>query len=282
MDFSTPIDILNYADITPEDFKENYISVKKPALIKGILDYNPKARSWTLDKMYDKLGEQIINVYDDTKINGTSNISTHLKVPMKTMLDLIKNNQSSKLRMFINPVLKYDKELYKEIQCPSFFKCSFQLSSLLFLGGKNCIVPLHYGFILDDGLLTQLFGRKEIILIDNEQSKLLNRLPFNTTSLVNLFEPDFIKYPSLKRIKGYRLMLEHGDTVYIPSTYWHQLKYIDGSMSVGFRKWNLNPFLTFYTAAKRISQISFDKSMHYVLGQKWLKYKENVAAVNSI
>ncbi len=282
MNLSTPIDVLNYSEISPKSFERDFIRSNKPAIIKGILDHNPEASSWTLNTFYERLGNHSIDVYDDRIKNGTSYISTHQSVPMSTMLDLIKNNESSHLRMFVNPILKKDKELYNELNCPDFFKGALQLPNLLFIGGKGCVVPLHYDFMLDDGLLTHFFGRKDVILIENNQSNFLYRLPFNTTSLLNLFEPDYEKYPGLKKVKGYKVTLNHGDTLFIPSGYWHQLKYVDGSMSIAFRKWNVNPLVTGFTALKRVTQISFDKTVNSLVGNKWFNYKKNKAAKRAI
>jgi ribosomal protein L16 Arg81 hydroxylase len=145
----------------------------------------------------------------------------------------------------------------------------------MFIGGKGTIVPLHYDFMYDDGLLTQLFGRKEIILIEPSQSKYLYRIPFNSTSMMNLFDPKEKEYPALKNIRAYRVMLEHGDTIFIPSGYWHQMTYVDASLSIGFRKWHRNPLVTFKTGLVRLTQIPFDKSLSLIFGKYWFNWKVN-------
>ena len=162
---------------------------------------------------------------------------------MNHMLHLIRENKAFDLRMFVNPILSKNKKLAAEIPCPGFFKCAFQLPNLMFIGGKGTIVPLHYDFIYDNGLLTHLFGRKEVILIEPSQSPYLHHLPFNSTSKMNLFDPIEQNQPTLKNLRAYRIMLEHGDTIFIPSGYWHQMTYVDASLSIGFRKWHPSPFV---------------------------------------
>lgn len=273
MNLSSEIDILEFTNISKEYFLNNYIKKNKPAIIKGILDATPAGKSWTIDKLYKRLGDFPIRVFNAQKNNGTSFLFGKHTVPMSTMFDLIKENSRSNLRMFVNPILKKDKLLAAELPCPNFFKGRFQLHSLLFLGGKGTVVPLHYDFMKDDGLLTQFYGRKEIILIEYSQCDLLYKLPLNSTSLVNLFEPDFSQYPALKKIKGTHLILEHGDTLFIPSGYWHQIKYVDASMSVAFRRWNINPRVTLKMFFVNIFQVLIDKTMQAIMGKYWLNIK---------
>jgi len=198
-------------------------------------------------------------------------------VPMQEMLDLVKTNSPSDLRMFVSPVLKKEASLGAEFPIPPFFRGLFQLHPLLFLGGKDCIVPLHIDFMADEGLLTQFFGRKEVILASPDQSDLVHRLPLNTISMLNLFEADLKKYPSLKNLQCYHVNLDHGDTLYIPSFYWHQIKYVDASMSVAFRRWNPKFSVTLRTALKRGIHIGIDKSLHLALNKNWLNWKRRLA-----
>ncbi len=114
-------------------------------------------------------------------------------------------------------------------------------------------------------------------MADPSQSKLLYQSPYNTTSFVNLFQPDYDKYPALKKVEALKVTLHHGDTLFIPAGYWHQLKYTDASMSVAFRKWNIHPTTTLKTAIQRVAGLPFDKATSWLLGEKWLTYKTQLA-----
>ncbi|MCB0653159.1 MAG: cupin-like domain-containing protein [Saprospiraceae bacterium] len=277
MDLTTPIQTIEAESLNKVYFEENYIRQNKPVIIKGLLHCTEAEKLWSLEYLTEKLGRYPVRVFDKTKENGTSFLRGNRTVLMKEMLNLIHGNESSNLRMFVSKVLNKDKDLQTHFSTPAFFTCKLQLPKLLFLGGKGTIVPLHFDFLFDDGLLTQFFGRKEVILIENSQSKLLCRLPLNSISLINLFEVNYEENPQLKKVKGYRVTLEHGDTLYIPSGYWHQLKYTDASMSVAFRKWNLNPVKSISTAILRIGQITVDKSLNALFRKRWLRLKVKIA-----
>jgi hypothetical protein len=50
--------------------------------------------------------------------------------------------------------------------------------------------------------------------------------------------PDTLKFPALNGVEGYELFLEHGDTLFMPTGYWHWMKYLDGSFSLSLRAWD--------------------------------------------
>ncbi len=151
------IDILDYKEISKKWFKEYYIEKNKPAIIKGLLEDTIAGKTWTLNRLLTEMGEYDINVFNVNDTKRTSYIRPTEQVKMKEMLHLIETNSSSDFRMFVNPILKKNKQVYAELPCPDFFKCNLQLPRLLFLGGRDCIVPLHFDFMKDDGLLTQFF-----------------------------------------------------------------------------------------------------------------------------
>ncbi len=277
MKLSDSIETLDFVKISKDYFKTNFIAKNRPAIIKGLLDNAIAGKSWSLSNLKSRLGEFSIKVFNINEKNGTSYLLPKHKIKLIEMFNLIETNSTSDYRMFVNPIMKKDKKLQIELPCPVFFKCRFQLSSLLFIGGKGCVVPLHFDFMKDDGLLVQFYGRKDVILVHQNQSDFLYRLPLNTTSMANLFEPDYKMYPALRKVEGTKITLHHGDTLFIPSGYWHQIKYVDASMSVAFRKWDPNPSKTYILALHRLIQISFDKTVNFMLPKKWLYFKEHLA-----
>lgn len=277
MIYTDTIDELDVKKITKSSFRQHFFDKNKPVVIKGLLKDTIADKSWTIENLKNRIGDYPIKVFNLNDKNGTSYLFPKHIMKLKEMFLLIENNSKSDYRMFVNTILKKDKKLQNELPTPTFFKCKFQLPNLLFIGGKDCIVPLHYDFIKDNGLLTQFYGRKEIILLDQSQSELLYRLPLNSISMVNLFDPDYKTYPALRKVKGIKTILNHGDTLFIPSGYWHQIKYLDASMSVAFRKWNSNPFKTFALGFSLVTKVLVDKTLNFLIPFRWLKFKQALA-----
>ena len=53
-----------------------------------------------------------------------------------------------------------------------------------------------------------------------------------------MLNPDIKKFPALNGIEGTEVFLEHGDTLFMPTGYWHWMKYIEGGYSLSLRAWD--------------------------------------------
>ena len=43
------------------------------------------------------------------------------------------------------------------------------------------------------------------------------------------------KFPALKLARGYEVILEHGDTLFMPAGYWHHMEYLDSGFAMSLR-----------------------------------------------
>ena len=46
---------------------------------------------------------------------------------------------------------------------------------------------------------------------------------------------DYHQFPALKSAKGYEVILEHGDTLFMPAGYWHHMEYLDSGFAMSLR-----------------------------------------------
>src|SRR5690606_38134237 len=121
------------------------------------------------------------------------------------------------LRMFLFNMFKKKPELRKDFPCPPLFKGLLGRIGFMFFGAKGIKVRIHQDMDMSNVLLTQFHGRKRVVLIDPKYSRLLYKLPFNTHSLIDLDNPDYQKYPGLKHIEIYDCVINHGDSIFMPS-----------------------------------------------------------------
>jgi len=179
--------------------------------------------------------------------------------------------------MFRYDLYKHKPALKDDFSCPAFIN-SGPMKSLgfMFLGGKDTDVRLHYDVDYSNVLLTQITGTKRVVLFAPDQSKYLYKVPFNTHSLVDLKEIDFDKWPGLKQAKGCEVIQEPGDGIFMPSGYWHYNTYLEGGISVAYRK--MAP--TLKGKLKGLSFILFtmpyDKIMNKILGKSWFEKKKEM------
>jgi len=101
----------------------------------------------------------------------------------------------------------------------------------LFLVGAGAITPLHVDPTATHAWLTQLYGRKRFILYDpRDLSKLLQTTENQSGgALVGAAEA------AARGVKGLEIVLEPGDTLFVPAFWPHHVECIENSVSV---TWN--------------------------------------------
>lgn len=136
---------------------------------------------------------------------------------------------------------------------------------------------MHYDLDMKHVFHTVLHGKKRVVLFENGQSKNLYPHPFNTRSYVDIDNPDFHRFPLLKNAKGYEAMIYPGETLFIPSGYWHHMVYEEGGYAVTVR-------CPSTSMAKRLRgyfniavNFPIDILMNKFLADHWYAFKERQA-----
>ena len=81
----------------------------------------------------------------------------------------------------------------------------------------------------------------------------------------------------MRYVKGYEVVLEEGDSLFMPSGYWHYITYLEGSFSVSYRKMAL-PWKTKLLGLFNLSIMTpVDKLLNRFGGEKWLEKKKQMA-----
>jgi len=147
----------------------------------------------------------------------------------------------------------------------------------MFFGPKGSITRMHQDIDMSNVFLTQFEGKKRVVLFAPDQSKLLYKLPFNVHSTVDIDNPDFEKYPGLHYVKGMEGILEYGDTLFMPSGFWHHIEYLEGGYGLSVRTIAANLPLKLKGLYYLTFQRKFDDGMRYLFGKKWFEFKQHIA-----
>lgn len=110
--------------------------------------------------------------------------------------------------------------------------------------GNEGIVNTHYDG--SDNVACVIAGRRRFILFPPEQTGNLYPGPLNftpagaPTSLVNIDDPDFDRYPLFKHAmtEAYSVELGAGDAIYIPMLWWHHVESLDKVNALMNYWWN--------------------------------------------
>jgi ribosomal protein L16 Arg81 hydroxylase len=281
MDLSLKIDVVD--DISAEDFKRFYLIPQKPLLIKGgIIKKTDAYTKWTIDFFKKEMGDLMVDIYDNNAVKNETTALTKgtFKMKFANFLDIIEKNEPTSLRMFLFNGFKYNPRLQNDFPKPPHLKGLPNLG-FLFFGGKDTSVRMHFDIDNSNVLMTQIKGRKRVLLIAPEYSRYIYKIPFGSFTLVDFENIDCEKYPALKKVKGYDFVMNDGDSLFMPSGYWHYNTYLDGGYALSYRKMALD-IRNRYNGLMNITlRLLMDKTLTALAKEKWTNYKINKAIKNA-
>lgn len=276
IDITTSVPIVDGLTIDPKDFFNDYYKPQKPVVLRGLWKQYPAYTKWTMDFFRQSMGDLEVGLYGNRK----EDLSKTLQTPNVTMrfgdyLNLIER-ESTDLRLFLFPLFKHRPELLKDFGYPNIASGYIKIP-FLFFGPPKSIVRIHQDIDMSNVFLTQFQGRKRIWLFPPDQSDLLYRLPFNVHSTVDIDNPDYDEYPGLNHVKGLSTVLSHGDTLFMPSGYWHHIEYLDGGFALATRTMPYGLPMKFRGLSNLAIRRTIDNVMHKISEAKWFDYKKHVA-----
>lgn len=107
----------------------------------------------------------------------------------------------------------------------------------VFLGGPGGEFPyLHYDYLGLFAYINMIVGEKEFTVYSPDQEPFLYPNPGSgwTSLIENHHQPDLQKYPLFAKAKPAKAVLKAGETLFIPSGWWHTAKSLTPSISVAF------------------------------------------------
>ncbi|MCI5072623.1 cupin-like domain-containing protein [bacterium] len=261
-------------NITRQDFQHNYHQYQKPLLIKNLAHTWPASQKWTFDWLKKNYGHLTIPLCDDRIRNAGKNYQVRdvQMMSFNEYLTLIET-QPSTLRMFLYNIAQHAPELKKDIVYPDLMDGFNERFIYTFFGGKGSRVPFHYDIDLGSVFHTQIEGKKRFFLVSNEQAALLYHTPFTVQAMVDPTQPNYKKFPASRYVKGYDVTLDPGDTLYIPSGFFHHVEYLSGAFGVSLRAHD--QWLNQIKGLQRIiCHAAIDLPCNRFLGEQWKDWKQ--------
>lgn len=277
-----PIDVVE--DISKEDFREKYLIPRKPVVIRNMAKKWPAYEKWTMEYIKEVVGDVEVPLYDSSKADPAAPInSSAMKMKFGDYIDLIQREPTN-LRIFFFDPIKNAKKLLEDYLSPKELMGGFlDKYPSMFFGGKGSETFLHYDIDMAHIFHTHFNGRKKILLFDNKWKERLYVIPFATYALedYNIAQPDFEKFPALNGVQGIECYLEHGDTLFMPTGWWHYMEYLDGSFSISLRAWDKSWAVKAQSLWNLTIQRNFDNFMKGRFKKKYMDWKEKKAVVRA-
>ncbi len=214
--------------ISKEDFVKNYVQPQKPVVIENLIEDWPAFKKWDLDYIKELAGDKVVPLYDDRPITSEYKFNEpHAEMKMADYIDLLKSKPTD-YRIFLYHLMKEVPALQKDFKFPKIGLRIIKQLPMLFFGGENSKVFMHYDIDFANILHFHFHGKKQCIIYPPSESKYLYKVPHALISRedIDYRSPDLEKFPALKKAKGFVTELNHGETLYMPEGYWHQMTYL--------------------------------------------------------
>jgi hypothetical protein len=229
--------------ISPEEFKKEFYDTNQPVVIRQLAHSWPAYTKWNWDYFKQLVGEKKVPLYNNVKSDAYTPINT--ADDYKTFgeyVDMISRGPAG-WRIFLFNIFDHAPQLINDFTWPEHLMKGFvKKYPMLFTGGASSITHMHFDIDLSHILHTQFAGRKRVLLFPFTEQHKLYRKPYEVLSLadfsnyyMNSGNPDFEKFPALKLANGLEVTLEHGDTLFMPSGWWHHMEYLESGFAMSLR-----------------------------------------------
>ena len=230
--------------ICPEEFRDRYYNPMRPLVIKGLSKQWQAYEKWGWDYFRSIVGEVKVGVYNNVKSDAYTPINTADDyMTFGNYIDMVRKGPAE-WRIFLFNIFEHAPQLIQDFEWPEHLMKGFvKRYPMLFVGGKGSVTHMHFDIDLSHIVHTQFIGRKRVLLFPFQEQHKLYRKPWEVLSFVN-FEKyfdqqanklDLATYPALKLARGYEVILEHGDTLFMPAGYWHHMEYLDSGFAMSLR-----------------------------------------------
>ncbi|WP_405211477.1 cupin-like domain-containing protein [Dokdonia sp. Asnod2-E02] len=268
--------------ITKKEFLRDYVKPQKPVVIEHLIDDWKAYDKWNLAYIKDIAGDKEVPLYDDRPVKHDEGFNqAHATMSMSAYVDLLKKEPTN-YRIFLYNLMKEVPSLKEDFKFPKIGLRLLKQIPMLFFGGEGSKVFMHHDIDWANILHFHFEGKKQCVLFPPSETPHLYKVPYSliTREDINFDDPDYDKFPNLKKAKGFICHLNHGETLYMPEGYWHYMKYETPGFSMSLRALprkmsNLRKALynVFYMR-------HYDNFMRRRKGQAWIDEKNERAMSN--
>jgi hypothetical protein len=277
----TNVDVVS--QISPEDFKEKYFDPQAPVVIKDFSKQWPAYTKWNWDYFKEIVGNEKVGIYNNIKSDAYTPINkADDYTSFGEYIDMIRSGPAA-WRIFLFNIFSHAPQLTQDFTWPDQYMKGFvKRVPMLFVGGEGSITHMHFDIDLSHILHSQFMGRKRVLLFPYHEQHKLYRKPFEVLSIAdfsNYYDGeksklDVTKFPAVQFANGYEVILEHGDTLFMPGGYWHHMEYLDSGFAMSLRALNNSVAGKLKGAWNLLGMRSIDTLMKKAVPIPWYDWKK--------
>lgn len=220
---------------SPQEFWDQYASIRKPVVFRGAAKHFPAFESWTDKYLIDNYGALEVKLESKQEKDHVPVGARGLgRDTIRSFLETYQEKDSYTVSQLPDP-LTTEVRVLPFLMCGTFSERILEANLWLSSGGTRSM--LHKD--ADNAFNCLLNGTKDWILIhpDNEEN-----IPvadgdkgYGGFATLDVQSVNLIKYPKFKEVKWQYANMTPGDCLFLPYSYWHQVRsYGSKNMAVSF------------------------------------------------
>ena len=236
--FSEEIDRHEWSQLGCQRYVREYVDPLKPVIITGALEHWPARSKWTFDFFKDHYGDLPLEVdgrnLSMAQLIGEVGASTP-DAPAPYLRNYLVKNLPEALQADIAPMPSCTRPNWLEHPLMSA-RASLTFIEL-YIGGKGAKFPvLHYDGLHTHAFLMQIQGVKEYIGFAPDQTPYMYirggpEQP-NISEINDIENWDTNRFALFGNAKGIRFTLHPGETLFMPSGWWHTARILSPSITI--------------------------------------------------
>ncbi len=223
-----------------EEFMRHHVCACRPLVITGLADDWPAMRRWSPADLRERFGHLEVEIQAERSADP------------QFEQNKLAHRRTARLADFVDQVLAggatndyYMTANNEALRRPEFAPLLDDIGSLppyvdaaelparssFWFGPAGTVTPLHHDTVML--FHTQVVGRKRWRLISPlETPRLYNH--YQVFSPIDLDRPDFTRYPRFRDVTVLDVVVEPGETIFLPLGWWHQVTALDVSLSFSY------------------------------------------------
>lgn len=282
-DFDT-CSIDRVSSIDKADFQSYYYKQQKPLVITDWAKHWPALDKWSFDYFKQKAGPVKVPLYDNREVTAKYSYNEpHDYMKLGEYLDLLQKGPTD-YRIFLFNLVKEVPEFQDDFGYPDELGIKLlKKLPFLFFGGEKSSVLMHYDIDFANIFHVHFTGKKRCLLFPPAATSYLYKLPnsLKTHESIDFLNPDFDKFPALKRAKGFEVELKPGETLYMPEGYWHFMYYETAGFSMSLRALPRSPLKIAKAAYNIAIMRNAETLLRKLAGQRWIEWQKQHAVKHS-
>jgi histone arginine demethylase JMJD6 len=229
------------AGLSAKAFEREYLEPLRPVILTDAISHWPALGRWSPQFFKQHYGHLEVTVDGETLSLGD-------------LVDQVEASSAAKPAPYLRnqPLANWPPELLADVlpmpECtrPNWFESRLfpartKMTSIeAYIGGEGAQFPvLHWDGLHTHAYLMQLYGDKEYIVFGPDQTEFMYpRDGGNLSEIDDVLEPDLEKFPLYDRAEGVRFQLHPGETLFVPSGWWHTARILNPSVTVSINGLN--------------------------------------------